>query len=74
MKLVTNVPSRFDCNDRADPVVRTRDERIRSGELHAGGQEYCPGSRRLGGWIVLVQSDCAPRRRRVFMWSLCRIL
>jgi hypothetical protein len=25
-----------------------------------GDQKYCPGSRRLGGWIVLVQSDCAP--------------
>ena len=23
-------------------------------------QKYCPGSRRLGGRIVLVQSDCAP--------------
>ena len=24
-----------------------------------GDQKYCFGSRRLGGWIVLVRSDCA---------------
>ncbi len=34
---------------------------IRSEKLATRDQEYCPGSRGLGGWIVLVQGDCASR-------------
>ena len=37
----------------------SRHDRIRSDELPARGQKYCPGAWSLGGRLELVQSDSA---------------
>src|SRR5579871_2392294 len=51
---LANVPNLFDRNYDADPVVSVLRERICSDELPARCQKYRPGSRSVGGWIVLV--------------------